>query len=414
MADKLKQGDLVEYEGKDHLVVGFDEINDNNPILENEEGVKITVDMSLIKLEEDEVVEKEVSCEKTDKTVDEKTEIEGDEQLDELTKAGETIKGKANYNTSQMTASVIQAMSKMSGGDAIEFFNKTMALYGKGKDHGVGNPASKNKDSVATHNPNPDSGTPGQMAGKVKSMAKEDLEKILGDEKNLTEEFKENASVLFEATVNLRIALVKEELEAEYKTKLEEEMTELTKTLEEKIDVYLSRTTDEWLKENEVSIESTLRNEMVEKFMVEQFNLFKKYNFNLPEESVDVVEAMASENEDLKNKLNEQINDNIELCEAVDKYAAAEIFNEVSEGLALTQIEKFKTLAEDIDFDGDEEAYKAKLDVVKEQLFNKKTKPASKLNEEVELDEPAKEDGPVSDDPAIDSFARAISRTIKR
>ncbi len=421
MAGKLNKGDLVTFEGKDQIVVGFDEINEA-PILEDENGEQTTVDMDLIEFQdetqevhsESEAEDEGVENTDTDETVDESEQEYDTEQLDELTKAGETIKGKANYNTSQMTARVIQAMSSMKSGDAIDFFNKTMSQYGKGKDWGVGNPAAKNKSSVQTHNPNQDTQTPGQMAGKVKSMAKEDLDKILGDEANLTEEFKEKASTLFEATVNLRVALVQEELEALYEDKLAEEMAELTESLEENIDQYLSRATEEWLTENEVAVESTLRNKMTEDFMADLFGLFKEYNFELPEDSIDVVEAMTSENEELKAKLNEQINTNLDLCEAIENYAADEIFDEVSEGLALTQIEKFKTLAEDIDFDGDEDAYRNKLEVVKEQLFEKKAKPTSTLNEEVEIDEPETEKKSVSTDPSIAAYELAISRTTKR
>jgi len=419
---KLTKGDLVEYNGDEYTVIGEDEINEAI-ILEDKDGEKITVDMSqLMIVEADEAETEEVVTEKAEEKEEEaevvaekEEEAEEGEQLDELTRAGETIKGKANYNTSQMTASVIKAMSGEGTSDPVTFFNKMMQLM-HNNDWGIGSGAAgKNKASVAASNPHPD-GTSwaGDNASRVKAMSKEDLERILGSEKGLSEEFKANASTLFEASVNLRVATVTEELEAKYAEQLAEATEEMTTSLEASINTYLTKSAKQWLEENKVAVESTLRNEITENFMNDFFGLLREYNFDLPEEKVDVVEQMTARNDELEAKLNEQMNSNMELCSAIEEYAAQRAFDSVCEGLALTQIEKFKTLAEDIDFDGDEESFVSKLELVKEHHFGSKKAPTSTMNEEVDIEEDTPKKANQDIDPSVANYVSAISRTTKR
>ena len=414
---KLTKGDLVEYNGDEYTVIGEDEINEAI-ILENKDGEKITVDMNqlmIVEADEAETKEEVVVTEKAEEKAEVVAEEEAEEQLDELTRAGETIKGKANWNTSQMTSSVIKAMSGEGSSDPVTFFNKMMQIM-HNNDWGIGSgAASKNKSSVAAKNPHQDSSSwAGDNASRVKAMSKEDLERILGSEKGLSEEFKANASTLFEASVNLRVATVTEELEAKYAEQLAEATEEMTTSLEESINTYLTKSAKQWLEENKVAVESTLRNEITENFMNDFFGLLREYNFDLPEDKVDVVEQMAARNDELEAKLNEQMNSNMELCSAIEEYAAQRAFDSVCEGLALTQIEKFKTLAEDIEFDGDEESFVSKLELVKEHHFGSKKAPTSAMNEEVDIDEDKPKKANQDIDPSIANYAHAISRTTKR
>ena len=381
----LKKGDIVVYEDREYIVI--DQI-DESYVLEDADDNQITVDSTMLDIIED-------------------------DDLDESTKAADSIKGKANYSTSQMTASVVSHVSSMSPSDQTKFFAMVQSQYGANKDHGVGDKSAANKSSVQTHNPHPDSTTPGQMAGKVKAMAREDLEKLLQGTEGLSEEFKGQAAMLFEAAVNLRVAMIEEELEAKFQEKLDEELAELTETLEENICKYVSYAAEQWITENQVAIDNTLRTEVSESFMTDLFKLFSEYNFDIPESSVDIVEALTQENETLREQLNESIATNMELVEAVEEFGAETIFNEVSEGLALTQVEKLRKLIEDIEFDGDDEAYRGKITVVKEKYFSAAT-PVSKLNEEVEIDEVPSNKKPMSDDPNINRYVDAISRIVKR
>jgi hypothetical protein len=438
---KLTKGDLVEYEGKDHLVVGFDEINESY-ILKHGEDEQITVALDQITIVEEapakpakkpakakkpvveavvevvtEVVTEVVAEDEVVEAVADEVVAEADadavvedEQLDELTKAGETIKGHANWNTTQMTSSVIKTFAGKSPSEQTAFFDAMMSIMHNG-DWGIpGGTSSKNKSGTDNHNPHPDTKTPGQMAANVKAMSREDLEAILGDQTGLSEEFKENAATLFEASVNLRVATLHEEMQAEYSAKLDEQMAELTESLTESTEAYLNRAAEKWLEENQVAVESTLRNEVTENFMHDLFGLFKEYNFDVPEGKVDVVETLTAKVEDLEEKLNEQINSNMELCGAIEEFAGERAFDSVCEGLALTQIEKFKTLTEDVKFDGDEESFIAKLEVVKEHHFGGKRALTSALNEEVDIEED-KKPTQTDLDPSMVGYMSAISKT---
>ncbi len=378
--DELKTGDVVVYEEKKRLVV---DINENIVTLQDQES-------------------------------NEQIEID----LEEMTKAAATVNiTNPHGNLSQMTNSIISHISGLSSSDQTAFFSKVQSLYGKGKDHGTGDQAGKNKKSVETHG-GKDKQTPGQMAHTVKSFQKEDLDAILGDEEGLTEEFKNKIAALFEAAVALRVNAVEAELQEKHEAEVarleeekEEQFEELTVTLEDAIDMYLSQAANEWLAENEVAVESTLRNSLAESLMHDLHEVLAKHHLDIPEADVPAIEVMAEKIERLEEQLNTEINEKLELLDAVMESAAAEILAEVSEGLATTQAEKFVTLVEGIEFDGDADAYKAKLEVVKEKHFAKGAVPASTINEEVELEEGEKET--IFHHPPMKGYVDALSRTAK-
>jgi len=289
-------------------------------------------------------------------------------------------------------ATVMGAMSKMSPND----LNGFMKMFMTSKELAAAIPddaAARNAASIA-----------------AKGAMKEDVADLFGSEE-LSEEFKEKTTILFEAAVSARVIAETARIEEEYQTRLEEEVSQVTEVLSEQIDDYLTYAAAEWMKENEVAIESSLRNELSEEFIKGLRNLFAEHYISFPEEEVDAVEALAEKVDSLETKLNEQIKNNMELVSLVEDYNKHYIFNEVSEGLALTQVDKFKTLAEGVDFENDENVYRHKLEVIKEQYFGVKSKP-SMLNEEVEIE--TSDEQPRYLEPQIASYARAISRTIKK
>lgn len=375
--DDLQVGDIVVYEDKECLVVELD-INEQTAVIEDEDGDQITA------------------------------------SIDEMTKAAETIKGKAAYNTSMMTADVIKAFGSMSSSDQTEFFNKMMAQYGKGKDWGVGNKAGSNKSSIAGKRSAASGETVSDLSKFQKQMTKEDLEEILAGE-DLSEDFREKASTLFEAAVNLRVATIEAELQEKFEQDLEERFAELTEQVEDQIDRYLSYVAEEWVAENEVAIENNLKSELSESLIAGLHNLLSEHYIDIPEQQVDVVEALTAKVQQLEADLNEQISSNIDLCEAIEQYSQEEVFAEVSEGLAVTQVEKFRTLTEGVEFSGDHDEYRAKLGIIREKYFQQNTAPSS-LNEEVEIEEEGISEMVTNAfvDPNVARMAAAISRTVKR
>lgn len=417
--DEIEIGDIVVYEENEFLVIEFTE-DGASAVLEGEDGEQVTAELAEMTLVETEFVDEDevVVEDESEEAEDESEEIEEEaEELEELTAAGKTIEGKAKYNTAIMTAGVIKAMSSMSSGDAIEFFNKTMSQYGKGKDWGSGGKSGANKSSIDGKNPNPDSGTPGQMAGKVKAFQKEltreALDEVLEGE-DLSEDFRNQAATLFEAAVNLRVATAEATMREELAAEAEESLAEFQANVEEQVDHYLSYVAENWVTENELAIESNLKSELAESLLSGMRSLLDEHYIDIPDSQVDVVEALTAKVEELESDLNEQIESNIGLCEAIEQFNAEDIFAECADGLALTQAEKFRTLTEGVEFSGDADDYRAKLEIIKEKYFQEATAPST-LDEEVVLDETTeKAEDQMNIDPQVARMAAAISRTVKR
>ena len=237
-----------------------------------------------------------------------------------------------------------------------------------------------------------------------------DIDAIFGDE-NISEEFKSKVSTIFEARVTDRINTIKEEIEAEYSSMLEEAVESIRTDLTEKVNDYLDYIVEEWMKQNEVAIEKGLRTEMVEDFIGGLRNLFAEHYIDVPAEKVDLVDELATKVESLEDKLNEEIQRGIEYKKQLTEAKKIEVVRTVCEGLTSTQVEKIKSLAESVEFSTEEE-YQEKLETIRENYFpsGMKKANASQMHEQVE-------DGsekPVIKDARMAAYASAISKTLPK
>lgn len=295
-----------------------------------------------------------------------------------------------------MMQSVLGAMNGMEKQDLTHWFAATMAQFGPNKDYGVGDNSAKNKASVAM---------------KSTSAMKEDIEAMF-DGQDLSEEFKLTASTLFEAAVNARVITESARLEESYENALQENYAVFTEEVTTKLDSYLTYVAENWMKENEVAIESTLRNELMEEFIEGLRNLFSEHYISVPQEQTSVLEALADKVGLLESKLSEVIVENAELRGVLVNEAAKNVFAELSSDLALTQQEKFAALAEGIEFDGDVATFAKKLSIIKENYFNNDTAPRASniLEESFEGEEVSN----VGIDPHVNRYVQALSRQIKK
>jgi hypothetical protein len=243
---------------------------------------------------------------------------------------------------------------------------------------------------------------------------KEHIDAMFNGE-DLSEEFREKASTIFEAAVQARISEEVAALEEQYSSKLEEAVQEIAAELTSKLDDYLDYCVEQWMKENEVAITHSLRAEITEEFMDGLKNLFAENYIEIPEEKLDVLEQLTTKVEELEDKLNSSISENIELMKSIDSYTQQEIFNEVSEGLVMTQVEKLRKLSEGIDFD-DRDTYRKKLELVKENYFPSDKAPVKQESEEdiaIGNNDLAEETQVRFNDPSMKRYFSAISRTAK-
>ena len=219
----------------------------------------------------------------------------------------------------------------------------------------------------------------------------EDVSALLEGEE-LSEEFQEKARTIFEAALRSKVEEIKEGMIAAYdeayEERLVEEVTEIKSALTERVDSYLEYVAEEWVTENRLAIESGLKAEMSESFLSGMKNLFEEHYVSIPEEKYDVLESMVEKLDEMETKLNEQIEKNIALNSRLSESVADGIFDEVAEGLALSQKEKLASLAESVEFESGDK-YREKLEMLKESYFSAKKAPKAQtenLSEEVDID----------------------------
>ncbi len=226
----------------------------------------------------------------------------------------------------------------------------------------------------------------------LNAAIEEDVNALLSGE-DLSEEFKEKAKTIFEASINAKITDIENQLNEQYEKALNEQVEEIKVELTERTDAYLEYVADEWLKENALAVENGIKTEMTESFMEGMKKLFEEHYVTLPEDKYDVLENMVDKLDEMETKLNEQIERNVKLNQQLGESTAQTIFNNVAEGLATSQKEKLQSLAEGVEFES-EESYRGKIETLKESYFGQKktTTTASapqELKEEAAHTEPA-------------------------
>ena len=207
---------------------------------------------------------------------------------------------------------------------------------------------------------------------------KEDVDALVEGE-DLSEEFKQKASTIFEAAVKSKIRPEVERIELEKTQEVAEEHEAFKTELAEKVDGYLDYVVSEWMKENELAIERGLKGEIAEDFITGLKALFEEHYIDVPDEKYDILESQAQKIEELEGKLNETMGKLTEKKQSEDSLVRESVIKEVSSDLAETQTEKFASLVEDVEFT-DKESFEEKLNTLKENYFPKST--PSQLTEE--------------------------------
>jgi len=198
----------------------------------------------------------------------------------------------------------------------------------------------------------------------------DDLNALVDGEATLSEEFRDKAATIFEAAVKSHLATEVNRLEEEYATQLEEETSAMKSELVEKVDSYLNYVVEQWMEENRLAIESGLRTEIAEGFIKSLHNLFEENYIEVPDSKVDLVDELALQVEELEEKFNKTTEDAMAIAEELQQYKREAIIREHSRDLAETQVEKLKSLVENVDFES-EASFSKKVATVKESYFSK-------------------------------------------
>ena len=198
----------------------------------------------------------------------------------------------------------------------------------------------------------------------------DDVKALLNGEE-LSEEFQAKAKTIFETVVVSRVknevARVTEELKAENEKSLEA----IKEGLVEKVDGYLNYVVEQWIEQNEIALESGMKNEILENFVGGLKNLFEEHYIDIPEEKFDVLGDLQEQVNSLTNKLNEQTESNVKLSGAINDMKRADIVSNEAKEMTETDAEKFKGLVEDLSYE-DAESFAKKVKTIRENYFAKK------------------------------------------
>ena len=364
---------------------------------ELEEAQQAVAESSGKKIKEDDAPEEEESgdeeeVEEAKKVSEEDEEEEEEEPVEEAVSVPKTKAG--------MIKALYDQLNSMKKGELSDSFSKIMGATIAEEDE-----EDEDKEEV-------------EEKLEVKKLSKEDLKLNVKEDINammsgeeLSEEFKTKASTIFEAAVSAKvIAEVNERIgvfEEDYQKQLKEAVDTHKKETTEKVDGYLNYVVEEWVKENELAVEKGIRSELVEDFMTGLKNLFTEHYIDIPEEKVDLGDDLFEKVEDLEKKLDESVNDSVEIRKQLAEYKKEETLRNVSEDLADTEKEKLKTLSDGVDFE-DADQYKEKLEVIKENYFPTATeKQTQPITEEVETPETEEVE---KSDPAMERYVNALKR----
>ena len=285
-----------------------------------------------------------------------------------------------------------------------ENFPPEMKKKANGKDEPEDDDEDEDEDEEAVENAKKEA-----VELRIKEIdVSEDVDALVSGDDSLSEDFKEKASTIFEAAVKSRVRSEVERIIEEVAEEKKVEMETFKDELTEKVDTYLNYVVDELSKENELAIERGLKGEIAEDFISGLQQLFQDHYIDVPDEKYDVLEAQSDKISELEGRLNEEIQKNVEIKEANSGLVREQVISEVSEDLADTEVEKFKTLTADLDF-SDEDSFKEKLMTVKENYF-----PKVKVEDNVSDDET---DGSAQDivtSGSMEKYMTAISRNKAR
>ena len=229
----------------------------------------------------------------------------------------------------------------------------------------------------------------------------EDIEALVEGE-TITDTFKEKAKTIFEAAVKAKITEQVSTIQAQYVSKLAEEVEFIKTSLAEKVEETLDYAINNWVEENVVAIDAGLKLEIAENFMKGLKSVFEENYLDIPDDKVDVVEGITEELCEMEQRLNEQIERNIELNNRLSGFNKTVILNQISEGLADTQKEKLSSLSEGVEFIS-EENFREKLVTLKESYFPKTV--TREATDETPLEGESQDHSP-----AMQAYMAAIAR----
>jgi hypothetical protein len=251
-----------------------------------------------------------------------------------------------------------------------------------------------------------------EMVEKYRGSMREDVDALFNGE-SLSEDFRIKATLIFETAVQSRVEKIVEDVLSENDEILAAAIEQVKTELSEQVDEYLNYVVEEWVKENQVAIETGLRAELAEDFIAGLKSLFEEHYIEIPEEKIDVAEELAVkvvELEEAATKSTQELSAQVAaLTEELNAVKKEKAISLACEGLTQVQAEKIKSLAESVEFttEGD---FNNKLAIIRENYFPSKVSVKSEVKaiQESAVEEPEVE--PIRN-AIMNSYVQALTKT---
>lgn len=220
-----------------------------------------------------------------------------------------------------------------------------------------------------------------QKEADISDLVKEEFKDLFEGDETFSEDFKRDAFVIFESAIVTKLQEEKEKLQEEFEEKLQEEIS----SYEDKLNDYAKYVVNEWVEENEKSLQESIKAEMFDSLVEGVKNVFLEHNISLDENSLDIIENLNEKIENMKVEMNDISNKNIELENKIFENECELIFKEKMADLTETQKEKIAKVANSMSYESVED-FSSKLGLIKESYFSKEnvSSNAQDLNEEFE------------------------------
>lgn len=243
---------------------------------------------------------------------------------------------------------------------------------------------------------------------------KEDVAELLAGE-DLSEEYKQKATMIFEAAVQARLVAEREAIKEQAQRDVEAAVESMTEEMVGQVDRYLTFAAEQFVKKNTATLEIATRNTIAESFLADVVSLVNRYQISSDVDTVAANEAYENTINELKLKLNEQVESLIEANKELVEFRRKEAFSVVAESLTPLQRNRFAKLAESVEYD-DVEGYTNRLGIIKESVVQAADSTTSKATAIVEsdgvppLNEPLHEQTVARGDPIVDSVKQLLGR----
>lgn len=202
---------------------------------------------------------------------------------------------------------------------------------------------------------------------------KDDTEDKKKVEESLSDEFKEAAEKIFEAKVEEKANQLLEEktieLEKKYEEKLNESVQSIETKLFDKINEYFGVLSEQWMKDNELALEASIKSELTESFIYGMKRLFESHYIDLPVEKYDIVNSLEEQLATSREKLESAEKLLEDTTFKLEKAQRDIIMENATKGMTEIDASKLRTLMEDFEFGSDLNFVK-RVEHIKESFFS--------------------------------------------